>query len=66
MSVALVKPTVDDVVEALLNDTGTLDFDPQEAKVFIQVLRRLTEGQPVSAEQVTEIAAEFDLSGEKS
>jgi len=64
MSQVSAKSTVGEVVVALFNDTGTLEFTPQESKVFIQVLRRLTEGQPISTEQVTEIAAKFDLSGE--
>jgi hypothetical protein len=61
MKTNAITTRVDEIVAALRADTGELDFDPQMARVFIQVLRTLARGTPVSPLQVTQIAKDFDL-----
>jgi len=57
MAEIVTKPSVDEIVNALREDAGELDFNPQESRVFIQALRLLTEGRPISSDQVEQIAA---------
>ena len=60
------KPNLNEIVNALLEDAGGLDFNPQESRMFLQTLRLLSKGHPISSEQVTQIAADFDLSGDEA
>ena len=64
MTQTAVRPSVEEIVAALRADAGELDFNPQESRLFIQALRLLTEGQPISGEQVEQIAADVELSAE--
>ncbi len=66
MADTMVKPGVDEIVNALREDAGELDFNPQESRVFIQALRLLTEGRPISSDQVEQIAAGHGLTGEEA
>lgn len=66
MSDTIVKPRVDEIVKALREDTGELDLNPQESRLFIQTLRLLAEGEPVSPEQVAQIAASVNLSADEA
>jgi alkylmercury lyase len=56
------RPTVDDIVAALVRDAGSIDLHGNEARLFIQVVRRVAEGQPVTDRDVTDIAAGLGLS----
>lgn len=56
------KPGVDDIVAALLRDAGTIDLRGNKAQLFIQSVRRLAEGKPLTAQDVTEIAGGVGLS----
>jgi hypothetical protein len=53
-------------VEALLRDAGTIDLHGDEARLFVQALRRLTEGNPLNARDVEEIAASVGLTKEQA
>ena len=61
MKTDAITTRVDEIVAALRADTGELDFDPQTADVFIQVLRSLARGTPVSPTQVAQVAKDFNL-----
>ena len=65
MAETKVKPNVDEIAKALREDTGELDFGPQASRLFIQTLRLLTEGRPISPEQVMQLAAPLNLSGDE-
>jgi hypothetical protein len=66
MSQVAVKLSVDEVVAALLRDAGTIDLHGDEARFFVQTLRRLTEGKPLNAQDVEEIAASVGLTREQA
>lgn len=66
MSKITTKPTVDEIVAALIQDAGTIDLQGNEARLFIQTVRHLAQGQPVTAEDVQSIAAELDLTLEQA
>lgn len=66
MSTIMTKPTVDEIVAALLQDTGTIDLQGNEARLFIQTVRHLAQGQPVTTEGVRSIAAEVELTLEQA
>ncbi len=66
MSQVAVKLSVDEVVAALLRDAGTIDLHGDEARLFVQTLRRLTEGKPLNAQDVEEIAASVGLTREQA
>lgn len=66
MSNISTKPSVDEIVKALRQDTGELDLNPQESRLFIQTLRLLAKGEPVSPEQVAQIAATVNLSTDEA
>lgn len=65
MADTMAKPNVDEIVKALRKDTGELDLGPQASRLFIQTLRLLTEGRPISPEQVTRIAVSLNLSADE-
>jgi len=66
MSQVAVRLSVDEVVEVLLRDAGTIDLHGDEARLFVQTLRRLTEGKPLNAQDVEEIAAGVGLTKEQA
>ncbi len=66
MSQVAVRLSVDEVVEALLRDAGTIDLHGNEARLFVQTLRRLTEGKPLNAQDLEEIATSVGLTKEQA
>lgn len=60
------KNNINEIVNRLLEDAGGLDFNPQQSRMFIQTLILLSKGHPISSEQVRQIAANFDLSGDEA
>lgn len=62
----MTKPTVDEVVAALLRDAGTIDLHGNEARLFVQTVRRLTQGQPLSEKEIEEIAAGLSMTLENA
>ncbi len=57
--------TVDEIVAALRREAGELDLDPQGARLFIAVLRRLSLGTPLNPEALAAIAEEINVPAEK-
>jgi alkylmercury lyase len=55
------RQTVDEIVAALVRDAGAIDLHDNEARLFIHVVRRVAEGQPLTDQDVTEIAAGLGL-----
>ncbi len=53
--------SVPEIVERLREDSGGLNFEPAEARLFIKTLRALAEGSPITAEGVAQIAEEVDI-----
>lgn len=53
--------SVPEIVERLREDSGGLNFEPAEARLFIKTLRALAEGSPITAEGVAQIADEVEL-----
>lgn len=45
---------------------GPLDFSPDRARLFVQVARRLAQGQPIAGEQFDRIVAELGVSPEEA
>jgi Alkylmercury lyase len=62
----ITKPTVDEVVAALLRDAGTIDLHGNEARLFVQTVRRLTQGQPLTEKEMEEIAAGLSMTLENA
>lgn len=60
------KTNVDEIVAGLLRDAGTIDLHGDEARLFIQVLHQLAEGQPISSQDVTRIAASVGLTKDEA
>lgn len=56
------RPSIDDIVEALLRDAGTIDLHGNEARLFVHAVRRLAEGQPLTSQHVMDVAADVGLS----
>ncbi len=56
MSSTLEKLSVDEIVAALIRDAGTIDLQGDEARLFVQTLRRLTEGRPINSQEVDRLA----------
>ena len=56
------RPSVDEIADALRENTGELAWDAKEARLFIQILRHLTEGQPVSTKHLEQVASDLGLS----
>ncbi len=49
------------IVKRLREDSGGLDFEPAEARLFIKTLRALAEGSPITAENAAQIADEVNI-----
>jgi hypothetical protein len=64
MTKNLVKQNVDEIVQALRDSAGELDYNPQEARLFIQAVRLLAQGKPISNSQLEELGTELGLSAE--
>ena len=62
----ITKPTVDEIVAALLRNTGTIDLQGNEARLFVQTVRRLAQGRPLTDGDVEEISAGLDLTLEQA
>ncbi len=60
------KINVDEVVADLLRETGSIGLYGSEARLFIQAVRRLAGGRPLTARDVGEIAALVGLSSEEA
>lgn len=61
MSVTQTKMTVEEIAQALRNNTGSLGLEVMEARLLIATMRRLANGKPVQDEEVAEIAAKQGL-----
>ncbi|MFQ5433313.1 MAG: organomercurial lyase [Anaerolineae bacterium] len=51
---------------ALLRDAGTIDLHGNEARLFVQTVRHLTQGQPLTEKDIEEIAIGLSLTPEKA
>jgi alkylmercury lyase len=54
------------IADALIEETGKLDFTEQESHLFIQTLRLLSKGHPINSEQVSQIAVKEGLSTDEA
>lgn len=66
MDRTLEKLSVDEIVEALIQDAGTIDLHGEEARLFVQTLRRLMKGQPLNSEDVDRLAVEIGLTRDQA
>ncbi len=55
------KSVVDDVVEALIRDTGTIDLQGNAARLFLRSLQELAHGKPLNQAAVARIAKSVGL-----
>ncbi len=58
-------PSVDDIVAALRREAGELDLDPEGARLFIAVLRALSQASALTPETLVAIATESRIPAEK-
>lgn len=66
MTEKIAKQNVDEIVQALRDSAGELDYNPQEARLFIQAVRLLAQGKPISDSQLVELGTELNLTKEES
>ena len=66
MTFALKNQSVDAIVAVLRAEAGELDFDPQGARLFVAVLRALSQGKPLSPEAVAALANGLGIPAEKA
>ncbi len=66
MDRTLDKLSVDEIVEALIQDAGTIDLHGDEARLFVQTLRRLMEGQHLNSGDVDRLAGEVGLTRDQA
>ena len=61
----MMKHNVDEIVKNLIDNAGDLDYNPTEARIFIQAVRTLAKGSPLTPETLSQIGADHGMSGEK-
>ncbi|MGH2536498.1 MAG: organomercurial lyase [Candidatus Promineifilaceae bacterium] len=66
MSEKSAGPTAADIAGALRDETGELGLSRQQTRLFIQALRLLALGRPVTREQVAQIAAGLEMPSEEA
>ena len=66
MDRTLEKLSIDEIVEALILDAGTIDLHGAEARLFVQTLQRLTEGRPISSQDVDQLAVSVGLTRDQA
>jgi len=55
-----------EITDALVEDAGKLDYNPQESQVFIKALQLLSKGEPLNSKQLAQIAKENGLSEDEA